>query len=156
VADQLVALRDIARSTGTVLTHVKPHGALYHAAMNSHDAAEAIFCAVEESLGNVTLVGLAGANGVAWWRQMGARVIEEAFADRRYEADGSLRARSLPDAMIESPSMAAEQSLRIANGLGAVSLSGEIVPIRADTICIHSDSAYALENARAVCAALAR
>lgn len=150
VAEQVERLSAIARQEGTRVRHVKPHGALYHAAMNAREVAAAVAAGVRRVDAGLVLVGLAGARGLEWWREMGLRVAAEAFADRRYEGDGSLRGRGHADAMIEDPREAAEQASRIARGAGVVAVDGREVGVSAATICIHGDSAGAVALARAV------
>ena len=155
VADQIRALDRVARAMGAGLTHVKPHGALYHAAMTKPLIASAIADACRKVSPGIVLVGLAGAPALGWWRAAGFRVASEAFADRRYEADGSLRSRAHADSLIIDPALAAAQAVDLALGRGVVAVDGACVPIRADTVCIHSDTPGAVSVARAVRAALA-
>ncbi len=149
VAAQLHSLAAHARCAGTRLTHVKPHGALYHAAMRRRDVAEAIARAAAPFT-PIRLIGLAGAPALTWWQSMGYPTAAEAFADRRYLADGSLVPRTDPLALIEHPDMAAAQALRIARREGVLADDGALVPIAADTICIHSDTPGALDSARTI------
>lgn len=154
IADQVAALARVAAAAGARLRHLKPHGALYHAAMTEPAVAEAIAKAARSVQPDLILVGLAGAPALDQWRGLGFTVASEAFADRRYEPDGSLRARSHPDALITDPAEAAAQAVHIVTGHGVVALDGRAVPLRADTICIHSDTPGAAGVARAVRAAL--
>ncbi len=154
--DQLAALDRVATTLSTRVAHVKPHGALYHAAMTRPDIARAVARAAASLAARPTLVGLAGAPALEAWRTMGFTVAAEAFADRRYEPDGSLRSRKHDDSLITDPADAAAQALRIALGAGPVAIDGTTVPLRADTICIHSDTPGAVAVARAVRAALER
>lgn len=140
VARQIAALDGIARSEGGLVRHVKPHGALYHAAMGRAEFAEAVGRAVSRAAPGAVLVGLSGSAGMEAWAAMGLRVVSEAFADRMYESDGSLRARGEAGAVITDAGEAARQAVRLA--------------ARAGTICVHSDTEGALEIARAVRAAL--
>lgn len=135
---QIVSLARIARSLGVRLAHVKPHGALYHDASSQPDIARAIFRAAESAAPGAAIVLRAGSAGAASCRAAGACVREEAFADRAYERDGSLRSRALPGAVIDDPDAAAAQALAL----------------RAGTICVHSDTPGALEIARTVRRAL--
>lgn len=150
ITTQIEALLGIANQYGGTLTHVKPHGALYHAAMQQREVAELIARAVARLGLTAILVGQANAPGLAVWRNMGFRVASEAFADRRYERDGSLRSRTQPDAMIESPEQAANQAVEIALGRGIATLTGDIAALHADTLCLHSDTPNSIANARAV------
>ena len=138
VYEQIAALEDVAQAAGCRLRHVKPHGALYNAAARDRAIASAIAAGVRRWNEAVPLVGLAGSVMLEVWRDAGFRVLAEAFADRAYEPDGTLRSRRLPGALITDPDQAAEQALRIARGG------------MAQTICIHSDTPQAVEIARAV------
>jgi len=150
VREQVGALARIAGEAGVALVHVKPHGSLYHAAMTRREVAEAVASGVRKVDERLLLVGLAGAKGLEWWRAAGMTVAAEAFADRRYDADGSLRSRFKPDAMITDPAAAAEQAVRMAAGRGVMAADGSVVAVRAETICIHGDTEGAAGIARAV------
>lgn len=154
VAKQIAALQAICSEFGTAITHVKPHGALYHAAMHRGDVADAILIASRELTPAVALVGMAGRSGTKRWMEAGGPVESEAFADRRYEPDGELRARRLPGAVLEDPEAAAEQARCIAaDGLVQLDTGGRL-PVRATTLCVHSDSPNAVAIAQAVAAAI--
>ncbi len=154
VAEQVRTLDRVARSLGVRLSHAKPHGALYHAAMSRMPVADAIARAVRAIDPAITLVGLAGAPGLARWRELGSPVAAEAFADRRYEPDGTLRSRTQPGALIETPAQAADQAVDIALGRGAIAIDGRAIAIRAETICIHGDTPRAPALAAAIRGAL--
>jgi len=154
IASQIESLMRIAERHQGRIIHVKPHGALYHAAMHHRDIAELVAHSMQRVGLTAFLVGLANTPTLQVWREMGFRVASEAFADRRYERDGSLRARTQPDSMIEDPDQAAEQAVRIAKGIGVSSVQGDIIALQADTLCLHSDTPNAIENARAVRAEL--
>jgi len=156
VAEQVGALHAVAMSVGSRVCHVKPHGALYHAAMNKEHIARAVVDGVRRAGAEVPLVGLAGGLGLEVWRTLGVAVISEAFADRRYKSDGSLRARINADALITDPDEAAAQAVLIATRHSALSQSGTSVPIAAQSICVHSDTPGAIACANAVRAALER
>lgn len=152
IREQCVALAKIASEVGVRITHVKPHGALYHAAMTRREVAEAVAAGARAISPRPALVGFAGAPALVWWREMGFVVLSEAFADRVYEPDGSLRSRKLAGAMIVRAADAAEQAVLLARG---GQLVGVATVIACDTICIHSDSPGAVDTARAVRARLA-
>jgi UPF0271 protein len=90
------------------------------------------------------------------FREARFRVAAEAFADRRYEPDGTLRSRKFEDALIRDPKQAAEQAVRIAKRQGVITSDGSTVMIDADTICIHGDTPGAPKIAEAVAAGLQR
>ena len=136
---QVAALQGIARANGVPLVHVKAHGQLHNDAVANPALAEAIARAVARLDPNLILVGLPGSTLVRAGRDLGLRVAEEAFADRAYEADGTLRSRRLPGAMIEDPGQAADQVLRILRDGEVIAYDGTRVPLRADTVCVHGD-----------------
>ena len=100
------------------------------------------------------LVGLAGSALLTAASDAGLASAAEAFADRAYEADGTLRSRRLPGALLESPELAAAQALSIVRDGCVMSHDGQVVAVRADTICIHGDTPGAAEFAEAIRAAL--
>jgi len=138
VFDQVRALASIAATCATTLVHVKPHGALYNQAVKRPELAGAIAAGVARFSKDVVLVGLAGSQMLDVFRDCGFKVAAEAFADRTYEADGTLRSRKFDDALIHDPAKAGEQALRIAK-------EG-----RAATICIHGDTPGATQIAETV------
>jgi UPF0271 protein len=132
------------------VTHVKPHGALYNQAAKDARIARAIAEGVQRWRQDVVLVGLAGSVMLEEFRAAGFRVAAEAFADRRYEKDGSLRARKHRDALLDGPGKAAEQAVGIAEGRGVLTREGTAVAVEAQTICIHGDTPGAERIAEAV------
>ncbi|HEX8817607.1 MAG TPA: 5-oxoprolinase subunit PxpA [Terriglobales bacterium] len=156
IGDQIEALTKIAASLGVRLTHVKPHGALYNQAAQNREIATAIAEGVARVSRNLTLVGLAGSSMLAVFREAGFPVASEAFADRRYEADGTLRSRKFPDALIRDPEEAARQALNIAQQKFVIPSGGSAAPVNAQTICIHGDTPGATQLAAAVANCLRR
>jgi len=150
---QVGAVAGFVRAAGAELRHVKAHGALYNRAARDPDAAAAIARAVRGFDASLVLVGLAGSALPDAGRTAGLAVAEEAFADRAYEADGSLRSREHPDAVLEAPGAAAAQALAIVQGTLAA-VDGRPIALRADTICVHGDLPGAAARARAVREAL--
>ena len=111
VYEQVQALARVAESCGARLVHVKPHGALYNQAVKNRELARAIAEGVARWNRQVVLVGLAGSAMLEVFREAGFTVAAEAFADRRYEPDGTLRSRKFEDALIRDPESAARQAL---------------------------------------------
>jgi UPF0271 protein len=140
IFDQLRALADVAARCGTHLVHVKPHGALYNQAVRNRELAEAIAKGVARWRREVVLVGLAGSPMLDVFREAGFAVAAEAFADRRYEADGTLRSRKFEDALIRNPEEAAWQALGIAERGLVIASDGSEVAVDAQTLCIHGDT----------------
>ena len=147
---QVGALAAFAKAAGAELVHVKPHGALYNLAARDRPLAEAIARAVARFSRQLILVGLANSLLVEAGLEAGLPVAREAFADRAYEADGSLRSRRLPGAVLEDPAQAAEQVVRIAQEGLVVACTGEEVPVQAETICLHGDTPTAVEIAKTI------
>lgn len=150
VAQQLGVLNEIAESEGVKVAHCKPHGALYHAASEDEPAAWAIYEACKDLNPSLHLVSQAGSRAASRWRAWGAPVIAEAFVDRVYESDGSLRSREHPDALIADPEAAAGQATRIATTGTVCCATGSAIPLRAETLCVHSDTPNAVDIARCV------
>jgi len=154
VFEQVRALAEVAGNCGVEVTHVKPHGALYNQAAKSRSLAQAIADGVARWSGDVVFVGLAGSLMLDVFCEAGFRVAAEAFADRRYEADGTLRSRRLEDALISDPVEAGQQALRVAQRGTAIAHDGTEVSVGAQTICIHADTPGARRIAAAVAQAL--
>jgi len=152
VFDQVKTLAAVATSSGTHVVHVKPHGALYNQAAHDRELAEAIAAGVARWSRDVVLVGLAGTSMLDVFQEAGFRVAAEAFADRRYEPDGSLRSRKFQDALIRDPEEAGWQALSIVNTGSVTASNGSEVPVNAQTICIHGDT----PGAPGIAAAVAR
>jgi UPF0271 protein len=147
---QILALEEIAQQCGARIGQVKAHGALYNQAAWSRAIARAIAEGVRRWNVEVILVGLAGSVMLEEFRAAGFPVAAEAFADRRYERDGSLRSRKFEDALLRDPERAAEQALRMLEQGSVAAVDGSSIPLRADTICIHGDTPGAVEIAAAV------
>jgi 5-oxoprolinase (ATP-hydrolysing) subunit A len=147
---QVSKLAEIAAKCGARISHVKAHGALYNQASRESAVAEAIARGVARWRSDVVLVGLAGSPMLDVFRAAGFAVAAEAFADRRYEPQGSLRSRRFADALILDPSDAASQALRIAERGSIIALDRTEIPVEAQTICIHGDTPGAVQIAAAV------
>ena len=151
---QLGALDAIVRAEGGRMVHVKPHGALYNQAAKDAVLAHAICCAVRTFNPELALFGLAGGELINAAKQAGLTAIEEVFADRAYNADGSLVSRTLPGAMIEDETQAIAQTISLVKDKQVTALDGSIVKVNAQTVCLHGDGAHALEFARRIRARL--
>jgi UPF0271 protein len=145
---QVAALQGFARAEGQEITHVKPHGALYNWAAKEEMLADAIARAVVRLSREIVLVGLAGSALIEAGLQAGLKVAREAFPDRTYEPDGSLRPRSLPGAVISDPQEAAANGLRLVReGIQFLKIGKqETCPV--DTLCVHGDTPGAVEYAK--------
>jgi 5-oxoprolinase (ATP-hydrolysing) subunit A len=150
VFEQVQSLATIAATCGTHLTHVKPHGALYNQAAKNRDIADAIAKGIARWSREVVLVGLAGSSMLNVFRDAGFSIAAEAFADRRYEPDGTLRSRKFPDALICDPSAAGQQAQIIVEKGTAIACDGTEINVDAQTLCIHGDTPGAAQIAAAV------
>ena len=137
---QVGALWAIARAHGVELAHVKPHGALYNRAARDAALAETVVRSVRKFSADLLLVGLAGSIGLEVARATGQPVAAEAFADRAYEADGSLRSRRLPGSVHDDPAAAAAQAVSLVVDGQVRASDGSWVAVTADTICLHGDT----------------
>lgn len=143
LAAQLTWLRDLAHDEGLGLSHVKPHGALYHAATARPDIAECLCDVTADTLGAVTLVGIAGGALHREAQRRGWHFLREGFADRGYTAEGGLIPRGAPgDVLTDLDAVRAQVRWLAREG-------------NVDTVCVHGDGAHALPIARAVREALA-
>ncbi|RYG00880.1 MAG: LamB/YcsF family protein [Chitinophagaceae bacterium] len=147
VLKQLVILGEIAKEEGGVLQHVKPHGALYNMAAKDATMAGAIAHAVFDYDPDLLFVGLAGSHLISEALKRGLDVSREAFADRRYERDATLRSRKKEGALLPDTTAMYEQVLMICTQKKVIASDGSKIDIEADTICIHSDDEHALEFA---------
>jgi len=150
VFEQISKLGDIAAKCGARLSHVKAHGALYNQAARDEAVAEAIADGVARWRHDVILVGLAGSVMLEAFHRAGFSVAAEAFADRKYEPNGSLRSRKFADALILNPADAAAQALHIAQAGRVAASDGREIRVEAQTICIHGDTPGAVKIAAAV------
>jgi UPF0271 protein len=150
VYEQVSALADVAAACCVQLTHVKPHGALYNQAVHDRELARAIASGVARWRTDVVLVGLADSPMLDIFREAGFPVAAEAFADRSYEPNGTLRSRKHADALIRDPAEAVRQALSIVEKGEVVACDGTRVAINAQTICIHGDTPGALQIAAQV------
>lgn len=150
VFEQVRTLARVAEQCGANITHVKTHGALYNQAARDRVLAEAIARGVARWSTKVVMVGLAGSPCLDVFRDAGFAVASEAFADRRYEPDGSLRSRTFDDALIRDPVEAAHQALHIAEHGTVIAGNGSEIRVNAQTICIHGDTPGAVNIAAAV------
>jgi UPF0271 protein len=147
---QVAALEGFVRSRGAALTHVKPHGALYHAAGESPEVARAVARGVQRAGPDLVVVGQPGSRLLAAARETGLPVAAEAFADRRYRADGTLVPRSEKGALLTDPEEVAEQAVHLARDRFVLAQDGSRVEVRADTICLHGDPPGAPAIARRI------
>ena len=140
VERQIRTLEAIAHDCNARIVHVKPHGALYNQAARDQAIARAVAEGVRRWRADAILVGLAGSIMLDEFRAAGFPTAAEAFADRRYEPDGSLRPRRFRDALITDPQQTAAQALQIVECSSVVASNGATIPLSAQTLCLHGDT----------------
>ncbi|WP_252503506.1 LamB/YcsF family protein [Sporosarcina sp. Marseille-Q4943] len=148
VVYQIGALQGFLATFDETMQHVKPHGALYNMASKDAELAEAIAQAVYDISPDLVLFALAGSELAKAGEKIGLRTAHEVFADRTYQADGSLTSRSQADAMITDQEQSVTQVVKMVTEGKVISQQHTEVPLKADTICIHGDGEHALDFAK--------
>lgn len=154
VTYQVGALAAFARAHGTRLSHVKGHGSIYNMAARDQGLARAMAEGVARADPGLLFVCLAGSAMVGAGDEVGIQVVSEVFADRAYNADGSLVSRRLPGAVIHEPAAVAGRVVQMAVHGTVRAISGEVIPVAADTVCVHGDTPGAAALAAAIRAGL--
>lgn len=152
---QIGALDAIARSVGSRVSYVKPHGALYNAVVHHEEQAGAVVRAVTAAGGALPVLGLPDSALLRAASAAGLRAVPEAFADRAYTPEGTLVPRALPDAVVTDPGSVADRAVRMARDRTVVASDGSVVTVSAESICVHGDSPGAVTMANSVRNALA-
>ena len=137
---QVAAVAGVAAAEGVRIQHVKPHGALFNMAVRNVELASAIARAVAAFDTTLILFGLPGSEILNAGRAAGLHVAAEVFADRAYEADGTLASRRKPGAVIHDAAAVVTRAVRMVTERTVVAIDGSIVPLEADTICVHGDT----------------
>ncbi len=141
---QIGAAQATARAAGGTVRHLKLHGALSNMACKDAEMARACYEAALEVAPDIIIVGLAATEMETVCRDLGCNWAGEIFADRAYNADGTLVDRRLPGAMIHDGKEAAQRMVEMVNAGAIITGDGAELPTRIDTICIHGDSAEAV------------
>lgn len=147
---QIGALDAFCKAAGVKLCHVKPHGALYNMAGKDEILALAVCEGIFEYDSNLILLGLSGSKMIEAGKKIGLRTASEVFADRAYEADGSLVARSKPGAVITDENQAVSRVVEMVKNGSVTSITGNEIEIKADSICLHGDGVKAVEFAKRI------
>ncbi len=147
---QLRTIDKLIKEKNKSLHHVKPHGALYNMSAKDPKVAKAIAQAVIDFNDELFLFGLSGSVSIEQAKIVNLKTANEAFADRTYQDDGSLTPRSKANALIDDVNKSVQQTLQMIKEKTVTSVNGKIIPIIADTICIHGDGRHAVEFAKEV------
>lgn len=142
---QIGALDSFCRAHGIKMQHVKPHGALYNMAGKDLKLATAICEGIYEVNPKLILLALCGSEMINAAQNIGLKAAREAFADRAYEEDGSLVARTKEGAMITDEEVAIKRVIKMIKENKVTAITGKDISIKVDSICVHGDGAKALE-----------
>ncbi len=147
---QIGALQGIARAAGTRVTYVKPHGALYNTIANDARQADSVIAAIKEIDPSLVLMALAGAPILTRAADAGLATVAEAFGDRAYTPDGQLLSRREKGAVLHEADAVAARMLRLATEGVIEAIDGSTLRLEAHSICVHGDSAGAVDMARRI------
>lgn len=147
---QLESLLDICKLHDVVLSHVKPHGALYHQVAHQEEVSEVFFKVLQELQLSVPVIGLGNTLFEQNCEKFGFDFMSEAFADRRYVSSGFLMDRTQPGAVLNTQEQVNRQLLLLINQQKALTMDGQLIPVPFDTICFHGDHSGAVEILKGV------
>lgn len=147
---QIGALQALARAAGSVLSYVKPHGALYNTIVEHRDQARAVAEAVRAADPGLPVLGLAGSVFFEEARRLGLRAVAEAFADRAYRPDGQLLPRGQPGAVLHDTDLIAHRVLEMVDTGRVTAVDGTVIGVEVESVCVHGDSPGAVGIATAV------
>jgi UPF0271 protein len=150
IMQQLKIFKEAADSLDQNIAHVKPHGALYIMSAKNAGMANVIAKAVRDFDSSLVLFGLSGSHSISEAKTIGLKTASEVFADRTYQDDGGLTPRSQPNALIEDADQAVQQVLQMIKEGTVTTLAEKIIPVVAETICIHGDGKHATVFAKRI------
>ncbi|MRR20327.1 5-oxoprolinase subunit PxpA [bacterium] len=151
---QAGAVKAMTEAAGARMRHVKPHGALYNTAAQDYEMSVVIARTVKELDPSLILVGQSGSQMIKAARETGLACASEVFADRAYNDDGTLVARSIEGAVLHDPGLMISRVIRMIREKVVETVSGKLIPIEAQTVCIHGDNETAAEFVRKLTEAL--
>jgi UPF0271 protein len=150
VVYQIGALQALAHASGTTVSYVKPHGALYNTIVTNREQAAAVAEAVRLVDAALPVLGLAGSAFFDEASRLGLRPVAEAFADRAYRPDGQLVSRREPGAVLRDPAEIADRVAAMVDSGRVTALDGTQITLDVESICVHGDSPGAVQIATAV------
>ena len=151
---QAGAVKAMAEAAGARMRHIKPHGALYNTAAVDYELSMTIARAVKDLDSSLILVGQSGSQMIKAAREAGIACASEVFADRAYNDDGTLVARSIEGAVLHDTETMIARVIRMIKEKVVETVSGKTIPIEAETVCIHGDNAAAAEFVKKLAEAL--
>jgi len=150
VVYQIGALQAIAAASGTTVSYVKPHGALYNTIVTDREQAAAVVEAVHLVDATLPVLGMAGSAFFDEANRRGLRTVAEAFADRAYRPDGRLVSRREPGAVLQDPAAIAERVATMVTSGQVTAIDGSRIKVSVESVCVHGDSPGAVQIATAV------
>jgi UPF0271 protein len=150
IKSQLYLLQKVCNEAGAILSHIKPHGALYNMSAREGTMARVIAETVFAFNPNLKLYGLSGSHSIAEGVMAGLTTVAEVFADRTYQQDGTLTPRSRPNALISDQDLALKQAFLLATESRVMATNGQFITLEAETICLHGDGPHAVSFARII------
>jgi 5-oxoprolinase (ATP-hydrolysing) subunit A len=150
VVYQIGALQGIARASGSAVSYVKPHGALYNTIVTNREQAAAVAAAVHTVDPALPVLGMGGSAFFDEATRLGLRTVAEAFADRAYRPDGRLVSRREPAAVLHDPAAIAERVLTMVTSGRVTATDGTQIAVGVESVCVHGDSPGAVQIATAV------
>ncbi len=147
---QLGALNAFVRAQGGEIAHIKPHGAMYNTGCKDISLATAICSAASDFDKNIIVLAPVGSCFEQAASSLGLQFVGEFFADRAYNSDGSLVARSIDGAVIEDESLAAQRVVQMAKQGTVKCIDGSVIPISCGSVCVHGDNAHAVKLAQTI------
>ena len=150
VVYQIGALQAIAGASGSAVSYVKPHGALYNTIVTNREQAAAVAEAVRVVDATLPVLGMAGSVFFDEAARLGLPTVAEAFADRAYQPDGRLVSRREPGAVLGDPSAIAERVVAMVSSGLLTAVDGTQIAVSVESICVHGDSPGAVQIATAV------
>lgn len=150
ISEQLHILLNFCKEVGAKLHHVKPHGALYNMAAKNQHMSGILAKAVYEFDPSLLYYGLSNSFMITEAKHMGLRTVNEVFADRTYQLDGSLTPRSEKNALIEDTDAALAQVMQMIQVNTVKTIQGKEISLHPQTICLHGDGAHAVDFAKVI------
>jgi 5-oxoprolinase (ATP-hydrolysing) subunit A len=154
VRTQLFTLQQYIDAAGAIMHHVKPHGALYNMSATDALLAAIVAKAVKDHNTALVMYGLSNSVSVTAAEEAGLQTASEVFADRTYLDDGTLTPRTYTNALITNDTLSVQQVLQMVQQQTITSVNGKIVPVNAETICIHGDGMHAVSFAKLISEAI--
>jgi UPF0271 protein len=150
IIEQINILTEIAAGKEMKITHVKPHGALNNMACENYELAKTISNSIIKINKDLIFLVPTGSEMEKAGKKLGMKIAVEIFADRNYEDDGNLVARSKKNAMITDPKVAEQHVVKMVQNQTLNCYSGKQIPCEIDSVCVHGDGQNAVKTAKKI------